>query len=118
MKKLIIISFMFSMLAAQGQVLNVTSIERLNVNKHEGQIGQAVAISPQGDYLLLSTDTKQGLVKWDFATSTMTKVTDDDGAGSDVSISNDGRQIVYGEVTYKNKRRHEAIKAADLSTGK
>ena len=118
MKQIMIALSLATAMAGQAQIMNVTSIEPLNVNQDNDKVLQTVAISPQGDYLLLSTDTKQGLLKWDFATSTMTKVTDDEGAGSDVSISNDGRQIVYGEVTYKDKRRHEAIKAADLSTGK
>jgi len=68
--------------------------------------------------VLLSTDTKQGLVKCDLTTSTATTLTDDEGAGSDVRISDDGQQIVYGEVTYKDKRRHQAVKAIDLSSGK
>ena len=118
MKQIMIALSLATAMAGQAQIMNVTSIEPLNVNQDNDKVLQAVAISPQGDYVLLSTDTKQGLLKWDFATSTMTKVTDDEGAGSDVSISNDGRQIVYGEVTYKDKRRYEAIKAADLSTGK
>lgn len=118
MKNIMIALSLATAMAGQAQIMNVTSIEPLNVNQDKDKVLQAVAISPQGDYLLLSTDTKQGLLKWDFATSTMTKVTDDEGAGSDVSISSDGRQIVYGEVTYKDKRRHQAIKAADLSTGK
>lgn len=118
MKKLIIISFMFSMLAAQGQVLNVTSIERLNVNKHEGQIGQAVAISPQGDYLLLSTDTKQGLVKWDFETGQSSVLTTESITSSGVSISEDGSQVNYEEVSYKNRRRLQAEKTINLANGK
>ena len=105
-------------LAVQGQLLNVTSIEPLNIQQAENRTVQAVAISPQGDYLLLSTDTKQGLVKWDLATATSSTVTTDAGAGTDVRISDDGQQIVYGEVTYKDKRRHQAVKSIDLSTGK
>ena len=109
---------LFGALAAQGQLLTVSSIEPLNIAQEENKIVQAVAISPVGVYLLLSTDSKQGLVKWDLATSTPSTVTTDAGAGTDVRISGDGQQIVYGEVTYKNKRRHEAVKSIDLSTGK
>ena len=105
-------------LALQAQVLNVTSVRRLDVPSDENKVAQAVAISPQGDYLLLSTDTKQGLVKWDFATSRSQVLTDDAGTGSDVFVSEDGKQVVYGQVSFSNKRRQEAVKSIDLSTGK
>lgn len=105
-------------LALQAQVLNVTSVQRLDVPSDENKVAQAVAISPQGDYLLLSTDTKQGLVKWDFATSRSQVLTDDAGTGSDVFVSEDGKQVVYGQVSFSNKRRQEAVKSIDLSTGK
>ena len=98
--------------------MNVSSIEPLNVNQDKEKGIQAVAISPQGDYLLLSTDTKQGLVKWDFATQASTTVTNDEGAGSNVSISSDGQQVVYGEVSYKDKRRYQTVKSVDLASGK
>ena len=106
-------------LSASAQILNVTSVERLDVPvAANGIIQQAVAVSPQGDYILLSTDTKQGLVKWDLSTNSATRLTDKEGAGSNVCISQDGGQVVYGELSYKNKRRHEAVKAINLATGK
>ncbi len=114
---IIAISFLWT-IAAQGQILNVASVERVTGSNDDKSVMQAVAISPQGDYLLLSTDTKQGLVKWDLATSSKTTLTSDAGAGSSVYISEDGSQIVYGEVSYKNKRRYEAVKSINLSNNK
>ncbi len=118
MKKTIFPLLLIVALTANGQLLNVQSIEPLNIQQQENLTTQAVAISPRGDYVLLSTDTKQGLVKWDLTTATASTLTDDEGAGSDVRICDDGQQIVYGEVTYKDKRRHQAVKAIDLSSGK
>lgn len=118
MNKAIIALSLFWCLMAQGQVLNVTSINRVDIPTNDESVMQAVAISPQGDYLLLSTDTKQGLAKWDIAASSKTKLTDDAGAGTDVLISADGKQVVYGEVSYKNKRRQQAVKSIDLVTSK
>ena len=118
MNKIMIALSLLCALAAQGQILNVESVERVTTSDDDKTVMQAVAISPQGEYLLLSTDTKQGLLKWDFASSRMTVLTNDAGAGSDVRISEDGTQVVYGEVTYKNKRRHEAVKAIDLNNNK
>ena len=104
--------------AAQAQILNVASTNRMDIPVTENQTLQAVAISPQGDYLLISTDMKESLLKWDLATSRLTTISTSAGAGSDVRISNDGSQVVYGEVTYKNKRRQESVKTIDLTTGK
>jgi len=118
MKKIIFALSLLLATAAQAQIMNVSSIEPLNVNQEKDKVMQAVAISPQGDYLLLSTDTKQGLVKWDLATSSSSTVTTDAGAGSDVRISADGQQLVYGKISYKDKRRHEEVKSVDLMTGK
>ena len=115
--------FMLLMLAgimsASAQILNVSSVERLDVPVDaNGIVPQAVAVSPQGDYILLSTDTRQGLVKWDLTTNKATTLTTQAGAGSNVCISQDGQQVVYGEVSYKNKRRHEAVKTINLTSGK
>ena len=119
MKKILFIAFsLVATLAIDAQIMNVTGIERLNVPSTENTITQAVAISPQGDYLLLSSDSKQGLVKFDLATHAATTVTTDEGAGSEVSITGDGQTVVYGEVSYKNKRRHQAVKSIDLTSGK
>ncbi len=105
-------------MGAQAQILGVTSIERLNIKSEKGQVMQAVAVSPQGDYVLLSSDTHQGLVKWDLATGKATKLTDKQGTGSDVRISQDGQQVVYSETSFKNKRRRQSVKSIDLKTGK
>lgn len=118
MRKTIMMLSLACALALQAQVLNVTSVQRLDVPSDENKVAQAVAISPQGDYLLLSTDTKQGLVKWDFSTSRSQVLTEEAGTGSDVFVSEDGKQVVYGQVSFSNKRRQEAVKSIDLSTGK
>ena len=118
MKKIMIALSIVTAMAGQAQILNVTSIEPLNLNQEKDQVAQAVAISPQGDYLLLSSDTKQGLVKLDLATRAASTITNDQGAGSEVSISNDGQMVVYSEMSFKNKRRHQAVKSIDLASGK
>lgn len=107
-----------SALALQAQIMNVTSVQQLGVSSDENLITQAVAISPQGDYLLLSTDTKRGLTKWDIATGQPQVLTDEEGTGNQVMISDDGRQLVYSQVSYSNKRRQETVKAINLGTGK
>ena len=118
MKRIIIAFSLLAALTVHGQLLNVTSIERLDVPGEKDKISQAVAISPQGDYLLLSSDTRQGLAKWDLNTGQMQTITTDEGTGSNVRISDDGKLVVYGQVSYKDKRRHEAVQSIDLDNGK
>ena len=97
MKKQAIISLsIIWAVLAQGQILNVSSIDQMRIPDSDNMILQAAAISPQGDYLLLSTDTKQGLYKWDLATSGMTTITEDAGAGTQVIAS---RQRVNAAVS-------------------
>lgn len=116
-KAIIAISLLWGV-AAQAQVLNVTSVDRVTTPVDDKVVMQAVAVSPQGDYLLLSTDTKQGLLKWDLATSALTTLTDDAIAGNDVRINEDGSLVVYGSVSYKDKRRYEGVKTIDLNNNK
>ena len=56
-KAILAISILWAVVA-QAQILNVSSVERLAVPSDEGTVMQAVGISPQGSYLLLSSDTK------------------------------------------------------------
>lgn len=118
MKRILIAFSLLAALTVHGQILNVTSIERLDAPGEKDKVSQAVAISPQGDYLLLSTDTKQGLMKWDLNTGQTQTITTDEGTGSNVRISDDGKMVVYGQVSYKDKRRHEAVQAFDLTNSK
>lgn len=118
MKKIMTMLSLALAVMAQAQILQVNSVELIDVTASDDMVMQAVAISPHGDYLMLSTDTKKGLIKWDLNTGNATTITTDEGAGSDVRISDDGRHVVYSEVTYKDRRRHQAIKAMDLSTAK
>lgn len=115
---LTIIAILAWAIGAQAQIMNVSSVDQLNIKNDGRSVIQAVAISPQGDYVLLSSDTHKGLVKWDLASGKSTKLTDKEGTGSDVRISEDGQQITYSETSFKNKRRRQAFKSMDLKTGK
>lgn len=63
-KLLFALALGFSM-SAMGQVMNVTSIDKVNLPDKAA----VAAISPQGDYLLLTSATNQGLVKFDLNTN-------------------------------------------------
>ena len=117
MKKIIIITSMLLPMAIQAQILNVNSIKQLPITGDDNRANQAVAISSQGDYLLLTTDARQGLVKWDIATSQSTVLATESVNGSEVSISDDGSQVTYEKVSYQGKRRHQEVQSIDLKTG-
>ena len=101
-------------MSAMGQVLDVTSIEKVNLPE------QAVvaAISPQGDYLLLTSATNQGLKKFDL-TSGQTKVLSTAAsAGHNVKISPDGQKVVYREASVNKKHlRFSTLKSVNLASG-
>lgn len=115
MKKLVLTLALCATLSAGAQVVNVSGIERVNLP--EDVATQVVAISPAGDYLLLSTDTHQGLAKLDLATGERTVITNAPGAGYNVRISEDGNNIVYRQTSVNNKKlRQVAVQNYNVAT--
>lgn len=103
--------------SGMAQILNVGSIEQVNIPENRDAV--VAAISPQGDYLLLTSSSNKGLTKFDLNTQAVTVVTDAEGAGYDVMISDDGNNIVYRETSFNARHlRHTALKAHTMSTGK
>ena len=101
-------------LCATAQVLNVTSIEKVNLPEQAA----VAAISPQGDYLLLTSATNQGLTKLDLATSQTQVLSTAPSAGHDVKISPDGKTVLYREGSFNEKHlRLSSLKSMNLSTG-
>jgi hypothetical protein len=95
MKKVYLFLALAIPMMASAQLLEVESIERV------AKVADAkvAAFSPTGDYLLLTNTSNQGLQRMDLATQQVTKITSADGAGYNVKIAQDGKQIVYREVT-------------------
>ena len=81
-KVLIALALGFSM-SAMGQVLQVTSVEKVNLPEQ----ASVAAISPQGDYLLLTSATNQGLTKFDLSTNQSQVLSTAPSAGHNVKIS-------------------------------
>jgi hypothetical protein len=95
MKKVYLFLSLAIPMMASAQLLEVESIERV------AKVADAkvAAFSPTGDYLLLTNTSNQGLQRMDLATQKVTRITSADGAGYNVKIAQDGKQIVYREVT-------------------
>ena len=103
----------FSM-SAMGQVLTVTSIEKVNLPEKAA----VAAISPQGDYVLLTSATNQGLIKLDLTSGQTQTLSTAPSAGHNVKISPDGQTVVYRESSFNDKHlRLSSLKSVNLSTG-
>lgn len=88
------------MLAAviNAQVLNVTSVQKLNTPENNDT--KVAGISPEGDYILLTSGANKGLVRFDLATGNTMTISEKEGAGYEVKISQDGNEVIYRETTY------------------
>jgi Tol biopolymer transport system component len=115
MKKVYLFLALAIPMMASAQLLEVASTERVATNAD----AKVAAFSPNGDYLLLTNTSNQGLQRMDLATQKVTKITSADGAGYNVKIAQDGNQIVYREVTLDaTKSRVSNIIRHDLAANK
>ena len=80
---------------ASAQLLEVVSTRQLPI--HSGEELKVAGFSPKGNYLLLTNDVNNGLIRYVLATGAMNTITDASGAGWAVKISEDGQCIVYRE---------------------
>ena len=105
----------FMSFTAFAQVLDVASIEKVAMPSYGDRV--VTGISPKGDYLLLSGVQLNGLVKYDLATGKSEVLSTALGAGMDVTISADGKNIVYREDKFVNGLRYSDLQQKNLSTG-
>ena len=92
-----------------AQVLEVQSIKQLPTNM-TGDV-KVAGISPKGDYILLTDGANRGLTMFNMVEKTSVRISDAEGAGYNVKISEDGKGLVHRETVYgKDKlRRHNII---------
>ena len=111
MKKVYLFLALAIPMMASAQLLEVGSTERVAQNAD----AKVAAFSPAGDYLLLTNTSNQGLQRFDLASKQVTQITSADGAGYNVQIAKDGKQVVYREVTIDaSKSRVSNIVRHDL----
>lgn len=100
-----------------AQVFNVTSVEKVGIPVNPN--AKVAAISPQGDYILLTSSSNKGLTKFDLATQKATSLSNSEGAGYDVKISHDGQNVIYRETSFSsNHLRSTALASQNLASGK
>ena len=117
MKKLFLALAVAAPMIAAAQVLEVQSLQKINTPSNvETKIA---GISPAGDYLLLTTVSNVGLVRYDLATGETKELSSAQGAGYNVKISNDGKEIAFRETTIdKNRMRRSNILRQNFASGK
>ena len=116
MKKFLLLSLVFASQVALAQGIKVLSNEEIPFSGSEGYFNPV--LSPTGDFMIVTSDNLQGLLKYDFATKELTPITAEAGAGFDAQISSDGNAIVYRAKEYKDRLRYTSLKSLDLKTGK
>lgn len=116
MKKVLLALALCVSFSGMAQLVNVTSIDKVNIP--ENAVSKVAAISPQGDYILVTTDYNCGLTKYDLSTGATQVITQAQGAGFDAKISPDGNTVVYREKSTNNKHlQMTAVKSKNLTTG-
>ena len=115
MKKVFLFLAMAIPMMAFADLLEVTSTQ-LVASSADAKVA---AFSPNGDYLLLTNTSHQGLQRFDLASKKVTPITSADGAGYNVKIAQDGKQVIYREVTIDaSKSRVSTIVRHDLTANK
>ena len=95
-------------LAASAQVLDVLSLHKLPIPANAEM--KVAGVSPAGDYVLLTTDINKGLQRYDLASQTMTVLSTEEGAGYNVQVSKDGKEVVFRETSFdRNHLRQNKI---------
>lgn len=101
---------------AQAQVLKIVSMQQIATP--DNMEGKVVGVSPKGDYLLLTDLSNTGLVRYELATKAVTTITDAEGAGWDVKISQDGNKITYRQRHDNNQLIRHDIMQYNVADGK
>lgn len=112
-KTFILIAACFMSIMANAQIFDVMSVQKLDGASYED--ARVAGISPAGDYILMTTNSNQGLTRYDLASGAITKLTDAEGAGFNVQFSRDGQKVIYRErKTGADKLRYNTIVRANM----
>jgi Tol biopolymer transport system component len=116
MKNVFLTLALCASLSGMAQLVNVGSIEKVNIPANE--VNKIAAISPAGDYVLVTTDYNKGLTKYDLATGQTQVITNANGAGYDAKVSQDGLNVVYREKSMNEKHLTKtAVFSKNIASG-
>lgn len=112
----ILLLLMSCSLTVQAQVFQSVSLEKLSDSLPSDC--KIAGISPDGSYILTTTQTNKGLKQINLKTGQTKQLTDNPGAGFQPHVSPDGRNIVCRKVTYDEQHmRQTALELLDLEQG-
>jgi hypothetical protein len=93
---LLVAACVMSMLAS-AQIFEVQSVQELPGASFE--MGRVAAVSPAGDYILMTMQGGIGLQRYDVATGQLTKISEAPGAAVKLQLSQDGKEIAFQELS-------------------
>lgn len=100
---------------ASAQVLNVQSVEKLNIPKGDVKVA---GISQDGSFVLLTTSSNTGLTKYVLATGEATVLSEATGAGYNAQIATDGAVIFNERKLTQDKTFTTQVMKRELNTTK
>lgn len=99
-----------------AQLLDVSSISEVNVPK--GSDAGYFSLSPDGNFVLITDFSRNGLHKLDLTTNQITTISNAAGAGYNAKVLDDGVTVVFRETSFtKDNLRKNALMAKNLATG-
>ena len=105
MKKSFLLIGLVISLMASAQVLDVKSVQKLQIP--EGDV-KVAGISPDGSYILLTSNSHSGLQKYQLATGETQVLSTAPGAGYNVQIADDGQSVMFREKTLNRNHLYKS----------
>ena len=112
----LIAAIVLGFVTASAQIFEVLSMQKLDINLDTDV--KVVAMSPKGDYILVTSGSNKGLWRYAFSTNQTTIITNAEGAGYNVQVGDDGQEIVYRETKIENNLRTNTIVRMNLNNTK
>lgn len=113
MRKFILLLVVFASSVASAQLLNVGSIEKVNLPA--GTVAAMSKLSHDGSFVIINDAA--GLSKVNISTGKTVKIAQK-ASFVGLSISEDGNTVVFKQPSIRGKLRYTALKSVNLSNGK
>lgn len=113
MRKFILLLVVFASSVASAQLLNVGSIEKVNLPA--GTVAAMSKLSHDGSFVIINDAA--GLSKVNISTGKTVKIAQK-ASFVGLSISEDGNTVVFKQPSIRGKLRYQALKSIDLKSGK
>lgn len=101
-KTFLLVAACLMCMLANAQIFVVESVEKLPGASYAD--ARVAGISPNGDYVLMTTGGENGLWRYDIATDKLSLITEARGAGFNVQVSDNGAEVVFSEMNIEKDR--------------